>query len=258
MKTILLTGMMLLACLGLWRANAQENNQVNLVFIGNSITYGAGLENPVREAPPVRTAIYLGKQPFIGTVRYSNQGVSGSTTVDFLPEKDLLYPKVVAAADQFADEDWATLVFSIMLGTNDSAEKGPNGSPVSPEQYRRNMQTIIDSLLDRYTGSIVVVHRPLWYSPTTHNASVYLKAGLERLESYYPVLQAMIEEYEKTRPGRVFLGDTEGFDYFRKHYQEAFQAEAGNSGTFYLHPNRDGAETLGQFWGKALYKVLIH
>ena len=149
MKTILLTGMMLLACLGLWRANAQENKQVNLVFIGNSITYGAGLENPVREAPPVRTAIYLGKQPFIGTVRYSNQGVSGSTTVDFLPEKDLLYPKVVAAADQFADEDWATLVFSIMLGTNDSAEKGPNGSPVSPEQYRRNMQTIIDSLLER-------------------------------------------------------------------------------------------------------------
>ena len=120
------------------------------------------------------------------------------------------------------------------------------------------MQTIIDSLLDRYTGSIVVVHRPLWYSPTTHNASVYLKAGLERLESYYPVLQTMVEAYQETRPGRVFLGDTEGFDYFRKHYQEAFQAEAGNSGTFYLHPNRDGAETLGQFWGKALYKVLIH
>ena len=111
-----------------------DNINLNIVFVGNSITYGAGLENPTREAPPVKAAIYLTGQPFIGSVKYSNQGVSGSTTVDFLPETNTLFPKVKAAADKFKDEDWATLVFSIMLGTNDSAIRGTNGCPVSPEQ----------------------------------------------------------------------------------------------------------------------------
>lgn len=106
----------------------EEKKNLNIVFIGNSITQGALLENPRHEAPPVKAALYLRRQPSVGTVRYSNQGVSGSTTFDFLPQTDLLFPKVVRVADQFKDETWATLIFSIMLGTNDSAITGPNGA----------------------------------------------------------------------------------------------------------------------------------
>lgn len=237
--------------------DAQTNNYLNIVFVGNSITYGAGLENPQREAPPVRAAIYLGKQPFVGTVRYSNQGVSGSTTVDFLPETGTLFNNVSEAADQFKDEDWATLVFSLMLGTNDSAMEGPNGAPVPPEQYRENIQAIIDSLLAKYTDCKVVIHRPIWYSPNTHNSSTYLEDGLERLESYYPEIRDLVENYGKTHRGRVFLGDTEGFEYFKEHHEEFFQAEDGNSGVFYLHPNKEGAKILGELWGKAIYHAAM-
>ena len=260
MKSFLLSAITiaLLACCGLQKAGAQENKYLNIVFIGNSITYGAGLKNPVREAPPVRAAIYLGKQPFVGTVRYSNQGVSGSTTVDFLPETHTLFDKVTAAADQFQDEDWATLVFSVMLGTNDSAIKGPNGSPVAPAQYRKNLQVIIDALLERYPQALVVVHQPLWYSPNTHNGSLYLEEGLERLQSYFPEIRQLLEHYAASHPRRVFPGDTEGFDYFRQHYRETFQAEDGNSGIFYLHPNAGGAQTLGEMWGKAIYHAVMN
>ena len=58
----------------------KEKKNLNIVFIGNSITQGALLENPRHEAPPVKAALYLRRQPSVGTVRYSNQGVSGSTT----------------------------------------------------------------------------------------------------------------------------------------------------------------------------------
>lgn len=82
----------------------EEKKNLNIVFIGNSITQGALLENPRREAPPVKAALYLRRQPSVGTVRYSNQGVSGSTTLDFLPQTDLLFPKVVQVADQFKEK----------------------------------------------------------------------------------------------------------------------------------------------------------
>ncbi|MDY3069910.1 MAG: GDSL-type esterase/lipase family protein [Parabacteroides sp.] len=232
-----------------------DNRNLNIVFVGNSITYGAGLENPTREAPPVKAAIYLTRQPFIGSVKYSNQGVSGSTTVDFLPETNTLFPKVKAAADKFKDEDWATLVFSIMLGTNDSAIRGTNGCPVSPKQYQKNMRTIIDKLIELYPGCKIVVHRPLWYSPNTHNASEYLQEGLDRLQTYYPEIKKLVKHYNSVKKGCVYLGDTDGFDYFRKNHKDAFQAENGNSGVFYLHPNKEGAFYLGKLWGKAIYRI---
>lgn len=219
----------------------EEKKNLNIVFIGNSITQGALLENPRHEAPPVKAALYLRRQPSVGTVRYSNQGVSGSTTFDFLPQTDLLFPKVVRVADQFKDETWATLIFSIMLGTNDSAITGPNGAPASPAKYYENMKTIIDKLLALYPECKIVLHRPVWYSPNTYNGAKYLEEGLNRLQSYYPELQALVLDYSKHFPGQVFMGDTDGFDYFKTHYKNELFPEKGNAGTFYLHPNRKGA-----------------
>lgn len=235
---------------------AEENRWLSVVYIGNSITQGVLIDHPRRNAPPVKASIYLRKQPGIGEVRYSNQGVSGNTTVDFLPETGTWFPKVKAAADELCRDSWTTLIFSIMLGTNDSAVTGLNGAPVSPEQYDEHMKRIIDELLALYPRALVVIHQPLWYSPTTYNSSVYLEEGLQRLQSYTPRLERLIGYYQEMYPGQVFWGDREGFDYFREHYDTLFVPEEGNAGIFYLHPNLEGAARLGELWGKAIYRVL--
>ena len=100
----------------------------------------------------------------MASVKYSNRGQSGCTTVDYLPDTNTLFPWAVRAADKFKDETWADLVFSIMLGTNDSAIEAANGCPVAPEWYYENMKTIINRLLALYPNCRIVVHRPLWYS----------------------------------------------------------------------------------------------
>lgn len=237
---------------------AKDKQSVNIVFVGNSITFGAGLKNPVHDAPPVKAALYLSKQPEIASVKYANRGVSGATTVDFLPATESLFPAVVRAADKFKNETWATLLFSITLGTNDSAIKGTNGCPVSPAQYYDNIRIIVDKLLTLYPSCKIVLNRPLWYSPNTYNGAMYLQEGLDRLQSYYPELQALVADYAKRYPDQVYLGDIEAFDYFKTHYQIDCQAEEGNEGVFYLHPNEKGAAVLGQFWGKAIQKTIKH
>ena len=87
----------LLAC-----SLALHAQPVSIVFIGNSITYGACLTDPSTEAPPVHTAALLREKGY--EVAFANCGYSGSTTVDFLPG-DKLLPRVVQAADSLAG--WA-------------------------------------------------------------------------------------------------------------------------------------------------------
>jgi lysophospholipase L1-like esterase len=228
---------------------AQVSN-VNIVFIGNSITRGAGLPNAAEEAPPAKAVAWL-QQQLKGKVAFSNQGVSGSTTVDFLPSTNRLFNNVTDAANRYKDDPTAQLVFSMVLGTNDSAIEGPNGSPVSPAQYEKNVKAIIDALLKMYPRSIIVLHHPIWYSPNTQNRSRYLAEGLARLQTYFPVLDKMPAAY----PSNVFIGYTKGFRYFSKH-PELFQQEKGGQGIFQLHPNPEGAAILGAEWGKAIRKVL--
>ncbi|GAB3327360.1 hypothetical protein GCM10027299_27880 [Larkinella ripae] len=229
---------------------------LNLVFIGNSITAGAGLQDRQTEAPPVLATAYLRQQAEADSVAFSNQGVGGYTTVDFLPATNKAFPKVAQAADVFKNRA-GQLVFSIVLGTNDSAIQGPNGSPVAPEAYRANLKTIADRLLTDYPGCRLVIHHPIWYSPTTYNRSKYLQEGLDRLQSYFPQIDALVASYEATHPGQVRVGDTQGFNYFKTHYLTDFQHETGQQGTFYLHPNKKGSATLGLFWGEAIRKAVL-
>lgn len=219
----------------------------NVVFIGNSITQGVQLQDRSAQSPPARTADYLNAHGY--NVRYANCGVSGKTTVDFLPSSVRLYSKVVAAADTLGNEG-LPLIFSIMLGTNDSAVKGPKGAPVSPDNYRLNLLSLIDSLTGRYPQCRIILHRPIWYSTTTHNTSVYLAEGLARLQSYTPEL----EKLTQLRPQQVRYGDQKAYAFFEKHHQSFLIPEKGNSGIFYLHPNAAGAEKLGEFWAKAIIK----
>jgi lysophospholipase L1-like esterase len=233
---------------------AQKQN-VNIVFIGNSITHGANLDSPEKEAPPVIASEYLRHQPGIGTVAFSNQGYSGFTTVDFLPSTGTAFRKVEAAAHAFTDQQ-APLIFSVKLGTNDSAIQGPNGSPVSPQAYKQNLKTIADSLLKEFPDCVIIFQHPIWYSPNTYNGAKYLAEGLARLQSYIPQIGQLVNDYSLTFPKRVFTGDTKSFDYFRKNYLTELTPENGHQGTFYLHPNKKGAVALGNFWGEAIEKVI--
>jgi len=110
----------------------------------------------------------------IGEVRTSNQGHSGHTTLDFLPADGKDAKGVKEAADAFVSPD-RELVFSLMLGTNDSACKGPNGAPMSPATYQANLETITDRLLAAYPRAKVVLQYPVWYSTNTYNSSCYLR-----------------------------------------------------------------------------------
>ena len=227
---------------------------VCIIYIGDSITAGAGLSDPANQAPPVIASAYLQKQLPSDTIILSNQGHSGFTTVDFLPSGDkFIRIEQAAAALHFKH---GMLIFSIMLGTNDSAVKGPNGAPVAPDDYQKNLRIIIDRLLKDYPGCKVVIQQPVWYSPNTYNGAQYLQEGLDRLQSYFPRIKELIESYSQTNKKQVFMGDVKAFDYFKNNYLSDLQAEKGHQGTFYLHPNQTGAVALGNFWGEAIYKVI--
>ncbi|MDH6358422.1 GDSL-type esterase/lipase family protein [Parabacteroides sp. PF5-9] len=251
MKKRVLFFLLLVGLQNIFCSSAQEMN-LNIVYIGNSISQGVLIDQPELNAPPVKASLFLEQMPLVGNVRYSNQGVSGKTTVDFLPAQNSYFAKVKAAADQFKEDSNALLLFSIMLGTNDSAIKGPYGAPVSSEQYYTNLQVIIDELLNLYPKSKIILHYPIWYSPNTYNNSMYLKEGLERLKSYFPQLHLLAER----KPKNVFIGDTEAFEFFKENYDTVFVPEDGNAGVFYLHPNLTGAARLGEFWGKAIYRII--
>ena len=234
---------------------AQKQN-LNIVYIGDSITQGVQLADPDKEAPPAIATAWLRKQKGMGKVEFSNQGVSGFTTVDFLPSTNTVFPRADKAAAALDNKN-ATLLFSIMLGTNDSAIVGPNGSPVSAEQYRNNLKIIIDRLLQHFPKSKIIIQKSTWYSPNTYNGSMYLQEGLTRLQSYFPQIDKLVTEYNNASPGHVFASDKKAFDYFREHYRTDLIPELGHEGIFYLHPNNKGAAVLAQFWGEAIYKSIV-
>jgi len=231
-----------------------QKKSLHVIYIGDSITAGAGLSDPSVEAPPVIASDYLKKQAGIDNVLFSNQGHSGFTTVDFLPGGNAFKLAEVAASG-YANRP-GIMVFSVMLGTNDSAIKGPNGSPVAPENYGKNLKIIIDQLLKDYPGCKIIINHPVWYSPNTYNGAQYLQEGLDRLQSYFPVIKGLVSSYATTNKGQIFLGDTKAFDFFKKNYLNNFQSENGHQGTFYLHPNATGAKALGDFWGAGIYAVV--
>lgn len=205
------------------------------------------MEEPLKSAPPAATADILRKDGY--TVNFANCGVSGSTTVDQLPSTNTIFQKVIAAADTMATKQ-GQLIFSIMLGTNDSAESGPNGAPVSPQTYGDNMKAIISKLIALYPSCKIVINHPIWYSETTQNNAVYLAPGLARLQSYFP----MIDNFDDQK--QIFTGDKKAFGFFEKNYKQYYVVEHGAKGAFYLHPNLSGAYKLGEFWSAAIVAIL--
>jgi lysophospholipase L1-like esterase len=232
----------------------REKPAINVVFIGDSITHGTMAKD---QSPPIYADSALVQSNKFSKVLMSNQGVSGFTTVDFLPATHKAYPKVRAVADIFYADTKAVLVFSVMLGTNDSAIKGPTGAPVSREDYHHNLKIIADSLLAAYPECKIVLNYPIWYSNNTHNrGAAYMQEGQTRVLAYQPEIDALVKAYKKTNPHHVFVGDKDAYKYFEQNYLTDFKAENGLDGVFYLHPNKKGDMALGRFWCDAIIKAL--
>jgi len=225
----------------------------DLVFVGDSITYGVTLASPATQASAVQCAQSLG-QRYNVAVNLSNQGHSGHTTVDWLPSSNPSsdFQLAITAAAALEVNQPGQLVFSIMLGANDSAQSGPNGSPVSPANYEQNLQSIIDQFLANFTNALVFVHYPTWYSPNTQNSSLYGAAGLARLQTYFPEIDLLISNNATLHPGLVFAGDKLAFNNFSNNYLTEMTPESGVQGTFYIHPNLAGAIVLGKYWADAI------
>jgi lysophospholipase L1-like esterase len=233
---------------------ADHPRVLNVVYIGDSITQGATLKDPSVESPPVRCTADLSAQLPDTSIYMANDGHGGHTTVDFLPATNTDFPKAEADAHRLQQEHAGTLVFSIMLGTNDSAESGPKGSPVSPSQYLENMQAIVGKLKTDFPDSLVILHHPTWYSPNTANTSEYGDKGLARLQTYFSEIDAAVASF----PADVYVGDVSGFDRFLSLHEADLTPQPGRHGTFYLHPNKDGAILLGKLWARSIAEHLPH
>jgi lysophospholipase L1-like esterase len=256
MKKFLLNTLIVLSIAVGTRAWADDKTAaarvVDVVFIGDSITAGSGLPDPKTEAAPVIAGADLQKGLGDTAVVYiSNRGHSGHTTLDFLPGgKD--FSGVEDAAKGLETSHPGRLVFSIMLGTNDSANAGPKGAPVSAGDYAHNLELIIDKLLAEFPDSKFVIQHAIWYSPNTHNTSDYEgDSAANRLKSYFPAIDGLVARYASSNPGHVYVGDVQAYDYFANHTNE-MRAENGKDGIFHLHPNATGAVSLGGFWAAAL------
>lgn len=244
-------------------SRAQERSY-NMVFIGNSITYGALHKQREATAPPVQCGRWLSAQKGVDTVYVANCGRSGRTSYHFLPNKNDVVPKgdatyfgaVVSSTQKLVGEHpGLPLVFSIMLGTNDSAER-PHNHRTSPRQYVKNMTAIIDSLLKLWPEAHVVLHRVIYYTPgyVTKMGSVMNDESLHYTKLYYDCYKDIIAHCKK---GQVHIGDTLAYNYFREHYKTAHFQQTGNGGVkYWLHPNEQGAKVLGQYWGQAILPVL--
>ena len=241
---LLLTSLLLL----IGEIKAENPKDIAIIYIGNSITYGSEHKDPSKTAPPVVASRILEKK-CKANVYWANCGVSGATTYDFLPSGKKCFSLVEKAIRKIQAQTTEPIIFSIMLGTNDSACSGTNGAPVSNADYKKNLLVLIEQLRTRVPNAIFVLHRPIWYSPNTYNGAMYLKKGLERLTNYASVLKEIVQENKDVK-----MGDESAYAFFEQKHKKFCCAENGNAGTFYLHPNEKGAVKLAKFWCEAIIR----
>lgn len=250
MKRLLCLILLLLTGLCALQAQNSAKRDCNIIYIGNSITAGALHADKTKSAPPVYTSDFVGKE-LSADVNFRNCGRSGATTLDFIPQQQRDFTRVEKAIGEIKGISDEPIIFSIMLGTNDSANFGPNGSPISNEDYKNNLMTMIERIRELAPGAMFILHRPIWYSPNTHNASQYLVAGQKRMEGYTDVLIEMAASNKD-----IYLGDCDAFDFFSRKYLKYMFAEDGKAGTFYLHPNEAGARKLARYWARAISDII--
>lgn len=260
-KHISLSSLFLVITLVLSAALKAENHRdYNIVFIGNSITYGANhpYMQRVQTCPPAQAVKWLSAQKGIGELHYSNQGYSGRTSYDFLPSKPAsLFNAVMQAADSLTS-NWpeSTLIFSFMLGTNDTAER-PTGGPSTPEQFKSNMLEIIEAIIAEYPDAHIVLNKIIPYSPGAHTIRDS-RMHIDLLPDLNKELRNIVKQYKDSGKAKIYIGDTKAASYFSKeknYTKEMYREEGFGGSSYYLHPTPEGSAHLGVFWAKSLYKI---
>lgn len=242
----------------------KAKREANIVFIGNSITYGALHQQRDVTAPPAQCAKWLSEQEGIDSVYFRNCGRSGRTTYHFLPNAADVIPAgdktyfgdVVAKTNDLVKEHpGVPLIFSIMLGTNDSVERKHN-SHTTPDNYVNNLVAIIDSLLTLWPDAHVVLNKPIWYTPdyVTPGGSIGSKQSQKLIGVYADRFGDVVS---RCKAGHVHLGDKDAYGYFKKNWKTDINEEKDARGkSYWLHPNEQGASKLAEYWGKAILPVI--
>jgi lysophospholipase L1-like esterase len=188
-----------------------------ILFVGDSITsgltncdYAASQCDKAAESAVSKEIDFLGKDSFAAKIGSDES----QTTVDHLSNG-----LNVEGAD----------IAQIMLGTNDA------GMGIPMEQYKDNMQSIINTLLISGVKKIMI------------NKPIYASTVSEKINEYWYYLQATPSVFDGET---VVKGDEEAFDWFAK---RPYLLD-GDGGGF--HPDEYGYEILGQFWAKALQRVM--
>ncbi len=119
-------------------SNAQ-NSKIKIACIGNSITYGARLENPARDSYPSQLSNMLA-DIYGDTCVVNNYGVSGRNMLKNAP-------KPIWREPQFAEAlEWTPDICIILLGTNDSR---PGLWADFGDEFKKDYIAMIDTFKSR-------------------------------------------------------------------------------------------------------------
>lgn len=192
-----------------------DDSVKTIACIGDSITYGYGVDNPAEEAWPVLLDNKLG-----AGWQVVNLGVTGSTLLD-----EGEFPYRSTGNVERAKELDPSIVF-IMLGSNDSVDPKWN-----VESYRAQLSALIDELESASTHDVKII---LMAPPCTF---FYLNET-PRHESINQVLGEVI------RPAVKDIAEEKGAQYidlyeFTEDHSEWFPDE--------LHPNEEGNIALADY-----------
>ena len=250
---------------------------LNIVFAGDSITYGLGVRNAGTVKLPTMPGYCitgLRRRLGLGEIYGSNQGHNSHTLTDYAPGGrdyhdafDRANPKSALNRLRTLHPEARTIV-SLMLGTNDSAIAGSNNAPfegyLTTDQYEAKLDVIIDQLLGLDApDALIFLHASPYYTANSRTSFVYGPAGLEALTGYREALQNIVARYGTIRPRQVFQGDTKSFEYFAQNYRTEHTAQRYRGSVFYLHPSGEpassgliGTQSLGELHAEAIARVV--
>lgn len=130
-------------------SNAQ-NSKVKIACIGNSITYGARLENPAKDSYPTQLSNMLA-EIYGDTCIVNNYGVSGRNMLKKAP-------KPIWNESQFTEAlKWAPDICIILLGTNDSR---PGLWADFGDEFKEDYLAMIDTFKTINPNTIFILGEP--------------------------------------------------------------------------------------------------
>jgi acyl-CoA thioesterase I len=182
-----------------------QDYHVRFAFIGNSITYGAGVSNPSKDSYPAQLGVML-KGIYGDTCTISNYAVSGRTLLKHGDFPIWNEPGFTTAWKSAPD-----IVF-ISLGTNDSK---PYNWDDYKDEFFTDYKSMIDTFLVRnpWTKFIVCLPPPafavVWdiRNPVIVNEviplidSISKVTGAELIDFYTPLLDSVALFPDKIHPG---------------------------------------------------------